>query len=41
VIEATLAAYSGTMTVSLEAIEEADRWARAHARELMRRTPRH
>jgi 1-deoxy-D-xylulose-5-phosphate reductoisomerase len=36
VIEATLAAYSGTMTVSLEAIEEADRWARAHARETAR-----
>lgn len=41
VIEATLAAYSGTMTVSLEAIEEADRWARARAREMVRRTTRH
>ncbi len=38
VIEATLAAYSGTMTVSLEAIEATDRWARARARELVRRT---
>ena len=37
VIEATLAAYSGTMIVSLEAIEEADRWARVHAREMVLR----
>ncbi len=41
VIEATLTAYSGTLTVSLEAIEEADTWARAHAREAVQRTARH
>jgi 1-deoxy-D-xylulose-5-phosphate reductoisomerase len=36
-IEGTIAAYSGTSTVSPESIEEADHWARAHARDLVAR----
>lgn len=36
-IEATLAAYAGTAEVSLAAIEEADHWARDHARDLVLR----
>lgn len=37
-IEATLGAYSGTTAVSVEAIEEADRWARGYAREFIVRS---
>jgi 1-deoxy-D-xylulose-5-phosphate reductoisomerase len=40
VIEATLAAYGGTMAMSLEAIEEADGWARRQAREAVRHISR-
>lgn len=39
-IEATLTAYSGTMTVSMDAIEEADAWARRYAREFIVRSRR-
>jgi 1-deoxy-D-xylulose-5-phosphate reductoisomerase len=36
-IEEIVAAYAGTATVSPESIEEADRWARASARDLVAR----